>query len=119
MRRMKGGKAVGEDGIAKEMLPALHGFSIKKMTSIANKIYQSGEVNEDVPINTCNYPKKIRHFIECNKLRRISILSQTLKLILRNVLKRIRSKIKWKFSDEHYGFVDGKRTRNVIFILRL
>ena len=42
MRRMKGGKAVGEDGVAIEMLRALDSFSTKKIKSIANKIYKSG-----------------------------------------------------------------------------
>ena len=41
---MKGRKAFGEDGVAKEMLRTLQSFSTKNITSIANKIYKSGEV---------------------------------------------------------------------------
>ena len=47
MRRTKGGKAFGEDVVAKEMLCALDSFSARKI-SIANKIYNSGEVSDDM-----------------------------------------------------------------------
>ena len=44
LQKMKAGKAVGDDGIAVEMLKALGDFAIEKITEIANIIYGNGEV---------------------------------------------------------------------------
>ena len=119
MRRMKGGKAVGEDGVAIEMLRALDRFSIEKITSIANGIYKRGEISEGMCRSFfITIPKK-SGTLECNKHRTISIMSQILKIILKVVLERIRCKIRKEIAEEQYGFMEGKGTRNAIFILRM
>ena len=42
VNKMKFGKAVGNDGIALEMLKALGNFAVEKITTLANKICESG-----------------------------------------------------------------------------
>lgn len=66
-KAMKEGKAVGEDGLAIKMLHALDGFSIKKMTNIVNKIYQSGDFNEDMCQSICKTIPKKSGILECNR----------------------------------------------------
>ena len=46
-------------------------------------------------------------------------MSQVTKILLRVVLTRIRNKIRPQISEEQYGFVKGKGTRNSIFALRI
>lgn len=80
MGRMKGGKAMGEDGVAIEMFRALDRFSIEKITRIRNSIYKSGNVNEGMCRSVfLTLPKK-PGTLECNKHRTISIMSQVLNI---------------------------------------
>ena len=44
MKKMKPGKAVGNDQIAYEMIEVVGTFGISKVTELANIIYNSGEV---------------------------------------------------------------------------
>ena len=61
---------------------------------------------------------KVEGTLECNKHRTISIMSRVTKVLLRVILKRIRSKISPKISEQQFGFVAGKGTANSIFSLR-
>ena len=45
-------------------------------------------------------------------------MSHATKILLRNIMKRARNKIKPEIDVTQYGFVEGKRTVNAIFILR-
>ena len=118
MRSMKKGKAVGEDGIALEMILALGEFGVIELTKLFNKIYASGNVIECMCESVFITLPKVEGTLECKKHRTISIISQVTKILLRVILKRIRSKIQPEISDEQFGFVSGKGTRNAIFCLR-
>ena len=61
---------------------------------------------------------KVEGTLECSKHRTISIISQITKMMLRVILKRIRSKIRPEIAEEQFGFGLGKGTRNAIFCLR-
>ena len=62
-------------------------------------------------------PKKIGT-TECELHRTISLMSHVTKIILRVILLRARSKIGPEMSEEQYGFMQDKGTRNAIYILR-
>ena len=62
-------------------------------------------------------PKKIGT-TECELHRTISLMSHGTKIILRVILLRARSKIGPEMSEEQYGFMQDKGTRNAIYILR-
>ena len=119
MRGMKEGKAVGEDGVNIEMLKAVKDFSIEKITKIANIIYEEGTITEEMCKSVFITIPKQAGTLECNKHRTISIISQITKLILRVILERVRGKIRQEVAEEQYGFVEGKGTRNAIFIVRM
>src|SRR5215469_5102748 len=118
MNKIKFGKAVGNDGIALEMLKALGNFAVEKITTLANKIYESRELTSHMSKSVFIAIPKVQGTFECKKHRTISIMSQVTKILLRVVLTRIRNKIRPQISEEQYGFVKEKETRNAIFALR-
>ena len=119
MKGMRKGKAVGEDEISVEMLEALEEFGVEKVTKIANTIYESGYIPQQMrEAKFIVIPKK-KGTLECEKHRTISIISQVAKIILRVIRNRINSKINENVNEEQYGFRKGKGTINAIFGLRM
>ena len=57
--------------------------------------------------------------LECSKHRTINIMSQLGKVLLREVMNRLRGKINESVLEEQYGFRNGKGTTNAIFALRM
>ena len=55
---------------------------------------------------------------EGGRHRTISLMSQITKLLLRIILLRIKVNIRHEVAEEHFDFVQGKGTTNVIYILR-
>ena len=119
IKTMKTGKAVGDDGISVEMLRALGDYAIDKLTDIANKIYDSGEVPSQMCKSIFIAIPKIQGTLECDKHRTISIMSQITKIMLKIILARVRGKITPQIGEEQFGFVKGKGTRNAIFAMRM
>ena len=90
IRQMKHGRAIGEDGVAVEMLEAMEWWGIDKVTDLSNMIYSTGEIPAPMQISTfITIPKK-PGAMECNKHRTISIMSQLSKIICRVIMNRIR-----------------------------
>ena len=118
VKSMKKGKAVGEDGVALEMIIALGDFGIEELTKLFNRIYNTGNFVKCMCESVFIALPKVEGTLECGKHRTISIISQVTKIMLRVILKRIRSKIRPEISEEQFGFVSGKGTRNAIFCLR-
>ena len=116
---MKQGKAIGEDGVAVEMVEALGAWGCDVVVQLANKIYDTGQIPTPMQLSTfITIPKK-PGAMECNKHRTISIMSQLGKIVLRVILNRIRNMIRPEIPEEQYGFVKGKGTANAIFLLRM
>ena len=62
---------------------------------------------------------KMEGTLECSKQRTLSNMSQITMILLRNILKRIRTKLRPQISDEQFGFVPGKGPNNALFSLRV
>ena len=119
MKSMKRKKSPGNDNIRIEMIDALEDFGVDTLTSLANKIYDTGMIPDEMCKSIfIAIPKKPKA-VDCDKHRIISLMSQITKLILRILLNRARSKIRDKVSEVQYGFRPGKGTRNAIFIVRM
>ena len=119
VKEMKKGKAVGDDGIAIEMIQALGDMGTKILTKQLNKIYEAGKL----PLELCQstfitLPKK-PGTTECGQHRTISIMSQITKVLLRIILKRIRNKITPLIGREQFGFMKDKGTTNAIYALKM
>ena len=63
-------------------------------------------------------PKKDYTTTDRENYRTISFLSHIIKILLRIILNRWKKKIKSKVSDVQCGFVEGRGTRDAIFIVK-
>ena len=114
--RMKGNKARGPAGIVIEMIKALDDFGIEKLTIMANEIYDTGKIPQDLSKSIFIALPKKPGTIECEFHRTISLMSHTTNVILRVIMMRAQRCTKPEISQ--CGFVEDTGTRNAIFIVR-
>ena len=118
LQQTKQRKSTGPDGVSVKMLQALRNFGVEKLTEIANDLYNSDDIPEEltksmfVPI-----PKK-PGMLKCEQYRTISLMSHVIKIFLRVILKRIRRAILPEIAPEQFGFVKDASTRNAMFVFR-
>ncbi len=79
LKKIKKGKAKGDDGIAGEMLEALDEYGVDLLTEIARQVYENGERVAQMYKSTFITLPKIPGTLECNKHSTISIMSQITK----------------------------------------
>ena len=92
-------------------------FAISKITNLANTIYSTGEVPENMKESEfLVFPKK-NGAVECANHRTISIISQVAKLVLKILDERLMRKVEG-VDKAQFGFRKGLRTRNANFMLR-
>ena len=115
---MKENKAVGNDGIAFEMIEALGFFGLEKITDIANFVYESENVPDEMIESIFIALPKRPGTIDCQEYRTISLMSHVTKIILRVVLNRNKSIFREKLSDEQFRNKPGKGTRNATLCFR-
>src|SRR5579872_4891928 len=118
IKHMKRNKACGPDNIFAELLHAAEEFSVEKITEIANDIYNSGEIPDDLSKSIFIALPKKPGAIECELHRTISLMSVVLKVILRILMQRMRNKIRPEINKTQCGFMNDTGTRNATFILR-
>ena len=118
INRMKRGKATGADQIAIEMIIALKEFGVEKLTDFANKVYDAGTFPEELSKSIFIALPKKTGATECELHRTISLMSHITKILLRVILIRARSKVRPEISEEQYGFMEDRGTRNAIFMMR-
>ena len=119
MSKMKRGKAVGNDQIAYEMIEALGGFGVSKITEIANYIYDSEERPRQMLESVFIPLPKKPGTTECKEHRTINLMSHVTKIVIRVLLNRMKQKLRSKLSDEQFGYQPRKGTRNAILCLRM
>ena len=119
LSRMKGNKARGPDWIVIETSKALDDFGIEKLTIMANEIYDTGKIPQDLSKSIFIALPKKPGTIECELHRTIiSLMSHITKVILRVIMIRVRRCTKPEISQEQCEFVEDTGTRNAIFIVR-
>ena len=100
---MKGNKARGPDGIVIEMIKTLDDFGIEKLTIMANEIYDTGKIPQDLNKSIFIALPKKPGTIECELHRTISLMSHITKFILRVIMMRVRRCTKPEISQEQCG----------------
>ena len=118
IKQMKRNKACGPDNIYAELLQATDEFSVDKITEIANDMYNSGNIPEDLSKSIFIALPKKPGATECELHRTISLMSVVIKVILRILMQRMRNKIRPEIDKTQFGFMNDTGTRNAIFILR-
>ena len=119
MRKMKTGKAAGEDGIVDEALRNMVVWGTEQIMQITGFMHDAGEIPKQMRESLfVTIPKKTGT-LECGKHRTIAISSQVSKISLRVVMERMRGRIRQEVGREQFGFMEGKGTANAIFVLRM
>ena len=108
----------GSDNIFAELLQATEEFRVEKITEIANDIYNSGNIPEDLSKSIFMALRKLPGATECELHKTIRLLSVVLKVVLRILMQRMRNKIRPEIDKSLCGFMNDMGTRNAIFILR-
>ena len=108
VKKAKVKKAPGPDGVYTEMLKILDDFGIKRITDIANEIYNSGTIPDDLAKSVFVALPKEPGATKCELHRTISLMSHIIKLILTVLLQRLRRVIRPEISDVQCGFVKDK-----------
>lgn len=115
IKTAKSGKAAGPDNVYTEMLKLLDQENLQRLTDLFNKIYSSGTYPRDwlksvfIPIPKKNTSRK------CSDFRLISLMSNTLKIMLKILHRRIYLKCEQNISPEQFGFRLGLGTREALF----
>ena len=117
IKSMKGNKATGPVGIFVAMILSLDELGVDAITNLVNKIYDTGEIPEDLTKSIFIAIPKKSGTTECKLHRAISLMSHVTKILLKILMMRMRNKIKSEIAEERYGFMTHKSTRNAIFIL--
>ena len=82
-----------------------------------NEVYDTGCItNGLLKFVFIELPKR-SGTIECQNDKTISLISHATKLLMRVIMMRIRNRIKPETAPEQCGFVEGKGTSNVKYIL--
>ena len=113
--KMKSGKAAGPSGIIIEMIKDAGDGVIVCLTSILNHIIYIGRVPDDWHLSCIiNILKGIRDALSCGNYGGLKLQEHVMK-ILEHILNTI---IREQISIMYFGFMPGRGTTDVIFILR-
>ncbi|RUS75926.1 hypothetical protein EGW08_016314 [Elysia chlorotica] len=119
LRGIKDGKASGLDNITIEMLKALKEFGVDELTKLCNDIYDTGHLPNDMKESVFITLPKTPSATECGNFRTISLMSHTMKLLLKIILNRIGPKINKEVGHEQFGFRPNSGTREGIMCMKM
>lgn len=118
VRKMKNGKAPGDDGIPTEALKHLPASGKKALHKIMVNIWREGRIPDSwrdaiiLPLHKKGTVTSVENY------RGISLLRTTFKLLERIILRRIINAREETAREEQCGFRPGRGTRDQIFTLR-
>ena len=93
LRKTKLNKGTGPDEINTEMIITLEDIGIDTLHKLFNKMYDTGEIPSDIAKSIfITLPKK-PSTKNCEEHRTISLMSHTVKLLLKVIIHRIRNKL--------------------------
>ena len=88
---MKSGKATGPDNILVEIIVALDELGLNMVTKLLNRIYESGNIPDDLLKSVFIALPKSPGATKCELHRTISLMSHFTKLLLRVLMSRMRN----------------------------
>ena len=119
VRSLKKGKSAGVDNIPAELVQAGGEDVITALTTIFNKIWQTGEWPTPWTQSlVITLPKK-GNLQQCQNYRRISLFSHPSKVMLKIILNRLKPQAEKIIAEEQAGFRAGRSTTERIFNLRI
>ena len=116
---MKKGKSAGVDNIPAELVQAGGEDVITALTTICDKMWQTGEWPTPWTQSlVITLPKKGK-LQQLQNYRTISLISYPSKVMLKIILKRLKPKAEKIVAEEQAGFRAGRSTTKQIFNLRI
>ena len=107
VNNMKWSKAEGSNGAVTKMMEASGEFKINKITKLANQIYSIGQVSEPMKESVFIVIPTKKVAVEYIKHRKVSIMSQIVKKILKVQKDRLKRTIRETVDDMQFGFRKG------------
>ena len=117
LKEMKSGKAPGNDKVSAELLIACKDISVKKLCILTNKIFNTGVLPKQMKESIFIPIPKKGDLLEWGNYRLISLMSHITKIILRIIMRRVRSKLLPEISEEQFSLKKDCGTRDAIFML--
>ena len=119
MKTLKKGKSAGVDNIPGELIQAGGQPLIAALTTICNKIWDSGEwPTQWTQSLVITLPKK-GNLQLCSNYRTISLISHPSKIMLRVILNRLKPQAERIIAEEQAGFRPGRSTTEQVCNLRI
>ena len=116
---MKKGKSAGVDHIPAELVQAGGEVVITALTTISNKIWQTGEWPTPWTQSlVITLPEK-DNLQQCQNYRTIRLISHSSKVMLKVILNRLKPQTEKIIAEEQAGFRAGRSTTKQIFKLRI
>jgi hypothetical protein len=117
LKRMKGGKAMGPDGIPIEVWKCLENIAIVWLTKLFNHIFRSNSMPDEWRRGTLVPIFKNKEEIQsCTNYRGIKLMSHTMKLWEKVIEHRMRGMM--HITMNQFGFMPGRSTMEAIFLIR-
>ena len=114
---MKKGRWAGVDNIPAELVQAGGEDIITTLTTICNKIWQTGQSsNPWAQSLVITLPKK-GNLQQCQNYRTTSLISHPSKIMLKVILNRLKPQAEKIIAEEQAGFRAGRSTTEQIFNL--
>ena len=116
---MKKRKSAGVDNIPAERVQAGGEDVITALTTICNKIWQTGEWPTPWTQSLATTLPKTSNLQQCQNYRTISLTGHPSKFMLKIILYRVKPQAKKIITEEQAGFRAGRRTKEKIFKLKV
>lgn len=119
LRKMKNGKAPGEDGILNEFYKNLPKEATTELTNIINELWRAGELGTNWNMGQIYPIFKTGNENDTKNYRGISLLNGSYKILAGIMAERIRNWLEksGKLRESQAGFRRGYATRDHIFVL--
>ena len=110
VQSLKKGMSAGANNVPAELVQAGREDVINSLTTICNKIWQTGEwPTPQTQSSVITLPKK-GNLQQCQNYRTISFISHPSKVMLKVILNRLKPQAEKIIAEEHAGFRAGRST---------
>ena len=117
LKKMKSEKAVGPDNIPIEVRKHTGDSDVTCLRDLVEKVLEEKTIPGEWRKRTLVLIYKNKDdILYCGKYRDIKLMSQSIKLLERVVLNRLRERV--NISDEQFGLTRGRSTVDAMFALR-
>ncbi|CAM1325864.1 Uncharacterised protein r2_g3476 [Pycnogonum litorale] len=119
IKSLKKGKSAGVDNIPAELVQAGGEAMISALTTICNKIWQTGKWPTPWTQSLIITIPKKGNLQLCQNYRTISLICHPSKVMLKIILQRLKPQVEKIIAEEQAGFRAGRSTTEQIFNLRI